>query len=735
MDSQQVIFNIVVNSKVAERRMEAFANTVDKQVNKIIKDFDRLEKSLKDITVKVAALNKEGLKGMISDIKRASSEVEKLEKKMKRASNAGQGSAMGGSRARRGGKSFGVGRIGASALGMVGGLAAYEGLQVVKNMYSTGQEFEYVMTQVKGITGSTVDEFKSLTSAVEEFSSKSSFGLKDFAEASKFLAMSGADSGTIKNMLPSIGSLAMATGNNMGTTADWLTNISNQYGISSKDSMKLSDVMTATMTNSNVAMNEYAKSLEYVGTIAAQSGVHVNDLSAMVGVLGDLGLKGSKSGTGLRSLLLALSSPNSKQSKLMSKYGIQSTRQTKDGRTVLNDPEELFKAMGKMSNTDLRSFVGKTGLPAALGLITKSKDGSLSSLTGKIDSGYGKTKQLEDEMKNTSFGAMQHLSSSWENLSNKLFGTDGVGAGSVGTRLMNGLADAINLLADSDGLKNTMNFMAKVFGFIYDVAVKLKPIFVFMYDIASKLLSFYVAIYSKIFNFISLVDDKIKSLTGRGVGGWIEKFTSNITTAFSKVTSDIRGFFEKMSEPLDTVLSKVQSITMDVRTAFAQMMALTGDNSYLEQVKRDKLKLESQSDVGNKVPWYVSHGGATEGVAVNNTVGKAIQMGKDFMGIVDKFTKYSKDNSGRLKVRKSNIIANPEEIAAETDMSSVSPLTSQANEMSRSIIVNIHDGLLHVDNQNVGVGADGTLDVGDMEQQISEVLTKVVSDFELSMSR
>ena len=747
MTGQDVIFNIVVKSKKAEDAMRGFAKVVDTQVDKILKDFDKLEKSLKGVTLKMAALNKEGLDGMIKDIKRASSELNKLESQFKKVDKAsrgvggnsmgGGGRSGGGGRARRGGRASAFGRIGASALGMVGGLAAYEGIEVLKNMYSTGQEFEYVMAQVRGITGATTDEFKKLTSSVEKFASKSSFGLSEFGEAAKFLAMSGADTGTIKNMLPTVGSLAMATGNNMGTTADWLTNISNQFGIDSKDSSKLADIMTGTMTSSNVSMNEYAKSLEYVGTIAAQSGVHITDLSAMVGSLGDLGLKGSKSGTGLRSLLLALSSPNKKQGDLISKYGLQTTRQTADGRTVLNDMPTILKQMSKMTNEDLRSFVGKTGLPAALGLITKAIDGSLEKLDKTIEGKSGATKEQEKIMQNTSFGASKRLSSAWENLSNKLFGVDGEGAGSMGTRLMNNLADGINAIANSEGFQKGIQFLAETFskiaGYISEI-VSGTSVASSVFEALFKTIGAVLTITERFFYFYNELDKLFQKWFNSKIIDIIFAPLIGAATSISKIV-DAFADWDTTMESIETRLVNIGRWVEDKGAwVVANLQALAGDDTALQLYNDRKAALNNTNinPLVNMTPEEIAE-------MKKNTKVKFWEMVEGFKGLGNKLKTFdpNKDTSlGTTKQSKGNIVNGSSEggDGAVDELAKVSPLTSSANELSRSIIVHIHDGLLHVDNQNVGVNPDGSLETGDMEQKMAEVLLKVTSDWELGMS-
>ena len=66
-------------------------------------------------------------------------------------------------------------------------------------------------------------------------------------------------------------------------------------------------------------------------------------------------------------------------------------------------------------------------------------------------------------------------------------------------------------------------------------------------------------------------------------------------------------------------------------------------------------------------------------------------------------------------------------------LASSSPLSSVANEFSRSIVVNIHDGLLHVENQYIG-SSNGELGTDDIERQLSDALVHIVQDYELGMS-
>jgi TP901 family phage tail tape measure protein len=733
MSLDKVQFDILVNSSPAEKALLDFAKTVDRTVSKVSKKLDKIDKSFKEISKSLNKINGKSMDSFSKGIKKVNKNLAETERRLKKINSSKIGGKVGGI----GGAGGGVkasGKVGGSwfrSSSIIGGNGAFMAMSnpyvagamaigsVVNNMLNIGSEYEYSMKKVKAVTGASADEFERMDKAIQKMASGSQKSLSDFANAGVYLGMAGLKPDQIEKLLPTVGRLSIGTGTDMDRTADWLTNISSTFGI--KNYEGLGDVVASTLTNSNQNFQELAKALEYTGSIAASAGVEISDVNAMLAVMADGGIKGSKGGTAMRSFLLALTAPTKKQKGILDAYGIQTTRKTKDGRTILNDPIEILKSLGTMADEDLRGAFGKVALPAIKALIPKALDGTLKKKDLVIENSSGKAKKMEDEMNNTAEGASKRLSSAWENLSVKLFGS---GGGSLMTRLLNKLADVINAIADSSGFQKGVKVISDLFSSIGELVGKLLDNGVIQNVLSAMLKSVGVVIVAitKLIDYINGILDLQTELLG--FNAFDAMFVSINATA--SALNWLLDLFINWEDSLDRIVKWWDKLMVKMKSgmewAKAYGQALMGDDSLLNKLEAEE-KAKREKEAAEK--WANLKSGA----------GNIMDFLSGDFDIVKGFKKLNElyGEKHGLEQTKGNIIekAGTSEGDAVDTLAKASPLTSSKNELSRSIVVNMNN---LVENVYVG-GALGSAEAdAEIEEKIAQTFIKVVSDFELGMS-
>lgn len=186
-------------------------------------------------------------------------------------------------------------------------------------------DIKAVSDELKGGTEAAAEAMKRVEAVAEDLGKKTKFSTKEVAEGMKFVAMAGYDVNSMLTAMPGLVNLAAAADQDLAFAADALTNILSGFGETAKETNRFVDVMAYTAANANVNLSEMAEALKYVAPAAKDMGFSIEFTSAMLGKLGDAGIKGSMAGRNLKMAFIKWMQLESgkytkEQTALMSKY-------------------------------------------------------------------------------------------------------------------------------------------------------------------------------------------------------------------------------------------------------------------------------------------------------------------------------------------------------------------------------------------------------------------------------
>ena len=223
--------------------------------------------------------------------------------------------------------------------------AAGEIIKFAEDSVKTGAEFEAAMSSVSAISGATAEETELLTAKAEEMGATTKFTAKESAEAFQYMAMAGWEA---QDMLDGIGGvldLAAASGTELSTTSDIVTDALTAMKLSAEDTAHFVDVMAAATSNSNTNVEMLGESFRYAAPIVGTMGGNIEDLSLALGIMANSGIKGSMAGNSLKNALVNLVKPTKQQTAAMAELGLI----TSETQTVF-DEEKISKAQTKVEN-------------------------------------------------------------------------------------------------------------------------------------------------------------------------------------------------------------------------------------------------------------------------------------------------------------------------------------------------------------------------------------------------
>ena len=264
-------------------------------------------------------------------------------------------------------------------------------LALGKQAFSTFSQFENAMMKVNTVTGASAEEFKMLTEEAKRLGATTQFTASQVAELQLVLGRKGFDPTQIKNMEKSILDLALATGEDLSLAADTVASSINAFGLASDEASSVAKTLASAAANSSIQLSTFSTAFGHAGASAKAVGVDIEELSAMMGVLMDNGIKASKAGTGLRKAFMELNEQGVPFGETLERLS--------NGSLTLNQAQRM---------------VGKTGANQLL-ILSQNKD-KIAELTNEYKTNTTRLEEMADAMGSTTQGKILKMNSAFESL-------------------------------------------------------------------------------------------------------------------------------------------------------------------------------------------------------------------------------------------------------------------------------------------------------------------------------
>lgn len=188
---------------------------------------------------------------------------------------------------------------------------------------STAAQFSKQLSSVAAISGATSKELIILRNSALSAGASTVFTAKQAAEAQEFLALAGFNTKQIVAGLPAVLNLASAGSLDLATASDIASDTLSAFKLDITEFNRVADVLAATSANSNTNVLQLGEAFKFAAAPAAAAGMSIEETSILIGLLGNVGLKGSIAGTALRSSILKLVKPTSDASKTLQSLGVE----------------------------------------------------------------------------------------------------------------------------------------------------------------------------------------------------------------------------------------------------------------------------------------------------------------------------------------------------------------------------------------------------------------------------
>ena len=292
-----------------------------------------------------------------------------------------------------------------------------------KSVVDTTSSFEDGMLKVQSLSGATQEEYKKLSDAALNYGSTTAWTAKDVSDAMGYMALAGFNTNEILESTSGMLSLASASGEDLATVTDILTDSMTGFGDGADQASRYADVLATTQAKSNTTVGALGEAFTYVSSLAGTYKYSLEDVSAALGTMANAGVKGSMAGTSLSSIITRLGTNTSNARDAIEALGVSFYNQDGTARAlgdVITDLCDATAGMDVAQKAELASTVA--GAEAQKGLLAILNQGSsaYTDLQEKLNNCSGAASDMANNMESGLGGSIRSLESAWEGFKIKI---------------------------------------------------------------------------------------------------------------------------------------------------------------------------------------------------------------------------------------------------------------------------------------------------------------------------
>ncbi len=311
-----------------------------------------------------------------------------------------------------------IAKIGAAVMGGIG----------IADMANTYKDFQQSMANTGAIAGvsKSSEGFKALENAALEAGRTTSKTAKEAADALGYMSLAGwTTEQSISGLMPVL-RLSEASGADLATTSDLVTDSMSAMGIATSDLSKYLDIAANANNKTNQTATQMLETFIGAGGMFKELGTSMEEAAALSGVLANRGIKGSEGATSLNSILINLMGNSKSSAEALEKLGVSAYDSNGKFRGVTTTLKDISAAMKNASDEDRGWFLSKLGgktqidtLNALLsGIETLGENGKseVENLTAAFKESGGALEEMSKRMNDTFSGALAILGSATDDV-------------------------------------------------------------------------------------------------------------------------------------------------------------------------------------------------------------------------------------------------------------------------------------------------------------------------------
>lgn len=308
-------------------------------------------------------------------------------------------------------------------------------------------DFDSIITGAAAKAGATVEEMEMMRQKASQFGADFPISATQAAEGMDRLAAAGYDANQVVGVMPSVITAAVASGEDLATTSDVVSNALNIWNLKQGDiaqnAMRVADVVQMASNKSSLGMADFGLAMQYAGAPAATLNVSIEQLATAMAIMKNNGIEASTIGTSLRSVFSRLSEPPKPAAEAIAELGLQVKDASGNFLGLQPIIEQLRGKILNLSNTEqvayAKALAGEEAYSGLLALV-KTAPEDYQALQAAMDNATGSSQAQFEVMKGTLKNSIDGMLGSLESLA--------INFGSVLTPQIKMVTDTIGNFAD-----------------------------------------------------------------------------------------------------------------------------------------------------------------------------------------------------------------------------------------------------------------------------------------------
>lgn len=282
-------------------------------------------------------------------------------------------------------------------LGGVIGTAAALGAALYAGPVKKAAEFEAQMSSVQAISGASAGDMAKLSALAKEMGATTQFTAVESGKALEYMAMAGWKTKQMIGGLPGIMNLAAASGEDLGSVSDIVTDALTAFRMNAEDAGRFADVLAQASSNANTNVGMMGATFQKVAPVAGALGHSVEDMSLAIGLMANASIKADVAGTSLKTSLANMAKPTKQMKAYMDRYGISLTRSDGTMKTFREVVDNLRGSLGGLSEAEqvaaATAIFGKESFAGMLAVVNAS-DEDYKKLSDSINNAKGAAERM-----------------------------------------------------------------------------------------------------------------------------------------------------------------------------------------------------------------------------------------------------------------------------------------------------------------------------------------------------
>lgn len=365
-----------------------------------------------DEALRNGTITQEQYDGLQREIAETEAKLKSLEEQANQSATALQSIAAKGEKLQTLGNN--ISNVGTRLLPVTGAVVGL-GTAAVK----VAADFDSAMSRVAAVSGATGADLDALRDKAREMGAKTKFSATEAAEAMNYMAMAGWKTEDMLSGIEGVMNLAAASGEDLATTSDIVTDALTAFGLSAADSGHFADILAAASSNANTNVSMMGETFKYCAPIAGALGFSAEDTAEAIGLMANAGIKGSQAGTALRTIMNNLTGDIQLSGQALGDVTIQTTNadgSMRDLSDILSDCRGAFSQLTESEQAQAaEALVGKNAMSGFLALMNAG-EADINKLSSAIDNCDGTAANMAETMQDNLAGQLQILKSQLEEL-------------------------------------------------------------------------------------------------------------------------------------------------------------------------------------------------------------------------------------------------------------------------------------------------------------------------------